>query len=333
MLSRSKKSIVGISAATIAVVALYIFLLGWSFKNQKMILGVSFDPVFARYLGLSAGETYFKVLDDWKFKYIRLAAHWNQVETAPGVFNFDDLDWYVSEAGKRGAKITLAIGQKTPRWPECHIPVWASKLSAKEFTAARLKYIAAVVTHYRSNQFLEMWQVENEPFLPFGECPAFSTDELRQELNLVKQLDANHPRMVTDSGELSTWRRTATVAEYFGTTMYRVVWNKYLGYTSYDWLPAAFYRLKLWLVGRSVNTAFVSELQAEPWIPGQHIVDVALSEQAKSMDLTRLKKNIDYARKIGLPRAYLWGAEWWEWMGKTGHSEITDYIKNVSKVE
>ena len=312
----------------------YIILIRTSFYNPKMILGVSFDPDYARYLGLDAASTFNNlIIGEWQFKHIRLSAQWDIIEPTPGQFNFTELDSFMKAAEGRGVKIILALGQKTPRWPECHLPNWAVQIPPEEYRLARLAYITAVVAHFKDNPALEMWQVENEPFLPFGKCPAFSQSDLAEELALVKTTDGTHHSLVTDSGELSTWRQTATAAEFFGTTMYRVVWNKYLGYVSYDWLPAAFYRFKLWLAGRSPQTAYVVELQGEPWIPDSDVIKTPMSEQNKSLNLSRLQKNINYAYRVGLSRSYLWGAEWWAWLLKNGHSEISDYIQKLPKVE
>ncbi|MSU75525.1 MAG: hypothetical protein EXS55_03365, partial [Candidatus Magasanikbacteria bacterium] len=273
------------------------------------------------------------ILDTWQFRHVRLAAHWDSVEPKRAEYDFTELDKLMAFAAEHRVKIVLAVGQKTPRWPECHLPAWTKELSPEQFKTARLNYVSAVVKRYKNYSALEMWQVENEPFLPFGECPSFTEADLKAELSAVKQIDNIHPILVTDSGELSTWRRTANAGDFFGTTMYRTVWNKYLGYVNYDWLPAAFYRFKLWVVNRSPESAFVVELQAEPWIPDQTITTTPLAEQNKSLDLNRLQKNIDYAYRVGLSRSYLWGAEWWAWLAKNGHTEIADYIQKLPKGE
>lgn len=323
-----------IGLVVVAVGLGYIKLLKMSFYNPKMILGVSFDPDYARYLGLNAEEIlHHYIFDTWNFHRVRFSAHWDKVEPTRGKFVFDELDSLMSLAREHNAKVVLALGQKTPRWPECHLPAWAKELPEGEYREARLRYIRAVVEAYKNHPALEIWQVENEPFLPFGKCPSFTQKDLQEELDLVKQIDGAHPRLVTDSGELSLWRKTGTAGEFFGTTMYRVVWNKYFGYSNYDWLPAAIYRFKLWMVGRSAESAFVAELQAEPWIPGGTVGETPLEEQYKSLDLPRLKKNIDFAYQVGLSRSYLWGAEWWAWLAKQGHTDISDYIQKLPKGE
>lgn len=306
-----------------------LFFVNW--KEQPVVFGVSFDPAQARHLGLDATTTFSTLLDDWGFKYVRLSASWKSVEPEPSRFDFSELDAMMAEAAARGVKVILVVGQKTPRWPECHHPVWSTSLPPAERRAALGKYLTATVEHFRAHPALEIWQVENEPFIYFGVCPPFSGADLVAELALVKTLDPAHPTLVTDSGEVATWRRTARAADLFGTTVYRMVWNSVIGYWSYDWLPPAVYRFRLWLLGRLPQSAFISELQAEPWVPRGNLPAIPLAEQFVSMSLGQLQRNVAYARRIGLPRAYLWGAEWWRWLAANGHPEFADYIKQLPK--
>lgn len=337
-MSRAHKIIVALLIAWGVFFVLAIILTRLLPARQKTEWGVSFDPVYSDYLGLNTGETFVTILDDWQFRYIRIPLHWNAIEPQQGKFDFARYDVLLKEAAKRNAKIILALGQKTPRWPECHLPDWANSLLPEKqngamtaYVAALNEYIAQIVTHFKDNPSLEMWQVENEPFFSFGNCPNFSLSELASEISLVKSLDPNHKVLVTDSGELSSWRQTVNVADYFGTTMYRIVWDKRLGYVSYNWLPAFFYRTKLWWFDRLPTTAFVVELQAEPWIPNEDIMHTSIDEQNKSIDLDQLHKNIEYAKDVGFARTYLWGAEWWVWLQKQGHNEIPEYIKQLPK--
>lgn len=316
---------------TSAIILMYLVFFFWPVPaNQDMLLGASFSPTYARYLNLDPKIVFDKIVNEWHFKHLRFSAQWNEMEKEPNKFDFVELDYYMNEATKHGAKVILAMGQKTPRWPECHAPDWTRSLTDEEYFVALNKYIETVIKKYQNHPAFEMWQVENEPFLAFGEqCRKMTDKQLATEVEWARA--SNKPVLVTDSGELSYWQRTAKAGDWFGTTLYRVVWNKYLGYFNYDWLPAGFYRLKFRLSGRDLNTAMVAELQAEPWLPGLNIESVSLVEQAKSMNLKRLQKNIAYARKLGVSRAYLWGAEWWVWLDGKGDQAIGEYIKNLDK--
>ncbi len=298
-----------------------------------MVWGASFSSEYSSYLGLNPKDVLNTILVDWGFRNLRLSAQWNEIEKQPGVYDFSNIDWQLEAAAAQGAKVVLAIGQKTPRWPECHIPTWATKLSDDEYQKALQKYITLTVNRYRNHAALEIWQVENEPFLPFGgdTCRPFQSNWLKDEIAMVRALDSGHQILVSDSGELSSWRKTAKAGDLFGTTMYRVVWNKYLGYWNYDWIPPIFYRAKLWLNGQSTTQAFVMELQAEPWMPDNTVMSTDIVEQYRSLDLPRLRKNMEFAVRVGWPRTYLWGAEWWYWLNTKGHPEFADFITKLRK--
>ena len=301
-------------------------------KNTEQIYGVSFNAEYAAYLGLEPLAVFNSLLDDSGFRYVRISAQWEEIEKTPGVYDFSFLNTLMDEAAKRNAKVTLVVGQKIPRWPECHAPAWAGKLSDNEYRAAIKRFVRTTVDQYKDHPALEIWQVENEPLLKFGECRFFGQDMLAAEIKLVKEMDPKHKIMITDSGELSSWRNTAKAGDLFGTTMYRVVWHKRFGYFTYDWLSPLFYRMKLWLTGQKKENAYISELQTEPWIPDHDVKVLDLAEQYKSMTVDRFQKNVDYAQRVGFPRAYLWGAEWWYWMKDAkGVSDFVDYAKTLKK--
>ena len=284
-------------------------------RTYPVSYGVHFSKSQAMWLGLDWRQSYRAILDDLHPPYLRLVSFWNEIEPKRGRYDFVDLDWQMAEARRRGVKVTLVVGQKQPRWPECHIPEWAMNQgvgSKDEFFG----YVKRVVERYRKHPALEIWQVENEPFIrfSFGECDAYHPEWVVDEIALVRSLDPDHKILVTDSGELSSWRRAIRAGDYFGTTVYRAVRRSSGWVWTYDWLPAIAYRWKAKILGRDMSTVFVSELQAEPWLAEGNPKDVPNEDQMKTMSPARFKKNIDYVRHIGVPRAYLWGTEWWYMM-------------------
>lgn len=298
------------------LVLLYAAIWLASRKVYPIEFGISFNQNHARSLELDWRMVYAAMLDELKPKYVRIAAMWSEVEAERGKFDFSDEDWMMNEASKRGVKITLVVGQKAPRWPECHVPEWLDDYGQAETARDLMTYIQTAVERYKDHPALELWQVENEPFIRFrfGDCERYRPELVKEEIALVRQLDPAHKILVTDSGELSTWRRAIKAGDYFGTTVYRVVRTPKGKIVTYDWLPPAFYRWKARLLGRGIETVFISELQAEPWFANGNANDTPLAAQAETLDLERLNKNLNYAAKIGAPRAYLWGVEWWYWM-------------------
>jgi hypothetical protein len=312
-----RRATAGASISVAVVIAAYVALFAWNpGKGRVPEWGVTFSPPHAQWLGLDWRATYAALLDDLKVRRLRLSAYWNWVEWPEGQWHFEDLDWQMAQAASRGARVTLAVGRRLPRWPECHVPPWAGALPETRQREAVLAYIRAVVERYRGHPALVEWQVENEPLLTlFGECPPPDLAFLTREVALVRELDPAHPVLITDSGELSTWMRTVAVGDSLGTTMYRVVWNPILGYLRYDHLiPPALYRVKAFLAGKSIGHMVVAELQAEPWIPGGALMDATLAEQRRSMDAAQFRRNVDAARATGFHEVFLWGGEYWYWL-------------------
>ena len=298
-------------------------------RREDVKYGVTFSKPFAEHLGLDWQETYLALLDDAGVKRARLPSYWTEIEAERGSYSFEDLDWQIEEAEKRGVKIILSLGQKQPRWPECHIPDWANKLNKYERQDELIKVITKVVERYRYKENIIAWQVENEPFLPFGECPELDKNFLDREISLVRSLDSR-PIIISDSGELGTWYSAATRADILGTTLYRIVWNDHIGYVHYP-IASVIYRIKaaiiMYITG--VEKIIIVELQAEPWGP-KMIIDTPLEEQYKSMSPEQFRENIEYVKKIEFSEAYLWGAEWWYWLKtKKGDDRIWEEAKRV----
>ncbi len=292
--------------------------------NRSINWGVTFSDKFSRELGLNPKENFKAILGDLKVKTIRLIAYWDEIEKEKNVFDFSNLDWQIDEAKKRNVKIILAIGMKVPRWPECHFPDFTKNLSAEEREQVLGNYLKKVTERYKSSAVLYAWQVENEPFLLFGKCPARGENFLSNEITLVKSIDLAHPIIVTDSGEVGLWFRAARFGDIFGTTMYRRVYNDFFGYVDYH-LPPGFFILKekfiRFLIGDKNKKFIVVELAMEPWLKKQ-LYETTTEEQFKIFDLEFFKSTVNYAKAAGFNEYYLWGAEWWYYLKVNGHPEI-----------
>jgi len=227
----------------------------------------------------------------------------------------------MDQAKEHGAKVLLAIGMKTPRWPECHIPQWAQGFSNEDLQNEVVTMLQTVVARYKEHPALFAWQVENEPLFPFGECPWRDFSFLQKEVELVKSLDVKHPVFTSDSGELSLWMNAARLGDKVAVTLYRKAWfgdlNAYLTFP----LPQVFYYRKAWLIEKLFGKeVIVGELQGEPWVKGE-LESSTFTEQEKTMTISQFQDNIDFAKETGLDTFYLWGAEWWYWMKKAHNND------------
>lgn len=324
------KIILGLVAALIM-----LYGLAWipTYDNTEAKWGLTFSQYYAtEELGFDWREAYRAILDELKPATIRLIAYWQYIEPVSGEPRFDDLDWQVTEAARRGISVTLAVGHKVPRWPECHWPAWVRYKTADAFRAEVRNYLTRVVEHYRGFSSIVRWQVENEPLFPFfGVCPSPDLEFLKEEIALIKSLDPSRPIMVTDSGEFSTWRKTAGLSEVLGTTLYRVAWNQYTGWWTH-YFPPSWYAFRAWVAREVTPTeqVIIAELQVEPWASeNRSIVVIPLAEQIARFDLAELDRMVAFARATGLPEVYLWGVEWWYWRKVQGDPSFWDAGKKI----
>ncbi len=302
----------------------YALLWAVSLKKYPVEYGISFNQDYARSLGLNWKRVYEEMLRDLQPKYVRIAAMWSEIEDRKGVYDFANVDWMMDAAEYYNAKATLVVGQKAPRWPECHVPEWVHGLTETEYRDELFSYISSVVERYKNHPALEIWQVENEPFIKFrfGDCDLYRSELVPDEISAVRMIDDEHPILITDSGELSSWRRAAGMADIFGTTLYRVVRTKNGLVFSYAWVPPSFYRYKARLWGLDMDNVVVSELQAEPWFTNGGAEQTPIDVQLRTMSEQRLRDNIDYVERLGVKRAYFWGLEWWYWMKTKNNDDV-----------
>ena len=316
--------------AFLLLIFCYLFI-GTPPQAKEISWGVNFSQKHAQNLGLDWKETYSALLDDLKVKNIKLITHWDLIELNEGKYYFEDLDWQIKKAEEKDARLLLVIGMKTGRWPECHIPGWAKNLNKEEQQKEILEMIEEVVLRYRERVSVWAWQVENEPFFPFGECPWVDKNFLKKEIDLVKSLDSqSRPIVISDSGEGSLWVNAAKFGDIVGTTLYKKVWFRQLGNYIYYPFPPTFYWRKAQLIEKIFNKkVVVIELQAEPWGP-KLLYESPLEEQEKTMNLERFTANIEFAKKTGLDEFYLWGGEWWYWLKeKQNNPEIWNEAKKL----
>lgn len=304
-----------------AVFGLYLLYLNYfSAPAFPPIFGVTFTPQYATYLGLDWQQAYAQVLDDLKVRQLRLVAYWDQIETAPGNYDFSELDYEVREASSRSATIVLAMGKKAPRWPECYAPAWVDR-------ASLLKMYKMVVDRYKNNPLIIAWQVENEPLFNFGSCGTSSSSDLKAETDYVRKLDSSRPIVITDSGEWGPWAPLRGSADILGISIYRQAYNQTLGYVNLKF-PLVYYYLKGYLTGWVMDKVWATELQMEPWAK-DGLEKLSISDQAKILSIDQFQKSLHYISASSYSRVYLWGVEWWLWAKSQGHSEYWEASRQV----
>ena len=302
----------------IQLVPLILFYFMRPVPQTKINYGVTFSEKYTQQLGLDWQQSYLKILDDLAVKNIRLIVYWDDVEKFPGSYDFSDIRWQLNEAEKRNLNVILAVGRKVPRYPECFEPDWVKETKVEESRENYLyQYLRQTILTLKSYKSIKMWQVENEPFFPFGECKIAKRGTVENEVKIVRSIDTR-PVLIQDSGEGGFWFPSYKLGDYLGISMYRKIWFDfgnfsikkaiYIKYPLAHWA----YKIKADLVGVPVNKIIVTELQAEPWGP---TFNAYLSKEEKDRTMSRsdFLETISYSQKSGFKDLYFWGVEWWLW--------------------
>ncbi len=283
-------------------------------QGKPYVQGVTFIPSYAEYLGLDAQETMDALLDI-KVRHFRLVSYWDQLEPEQGTYDFSSLDWQMQKAEASGSKVSLAIGLRQPRWPECHAPDWVdTKQPAAQWQPQLESFMTKVIERYKDSPALESYQLENEYFNHFGECYNFDRQRLSEELALVKQLDPHHPVIISRSNNYAGLMLRQPLPDEIGISVYRRVWDatvtkRYLQYPFPAWYYGFLAGGEKLLTGKD---SVLHEMQAEPWPPrGQGILDTSLAEQNKTFDAKRFQDRVAFAKATGMREVYYWGAEYW----------------------
>ncbi len=313
-----RRIVIGFLAILLVTVSSMYGIAQWYILRHRHIplqYGVTFIPSYAEYYGLDAKDTMQAIIDDLQVKRFRLVSYWEDIEATPGVYDFSKLDWQFTKAEAAGAKVSLAIGLRQPRWPECHMPEWAKNQPKDEWYPQLKHVMQKVVERYKTNPVLDSYQLENEFFLTvFGECTDFSRERLIDEYDFVKSLDSDHPIIISRSNNALGIPVGQPTPDEFGISVYKRVWDKTLTKRYFEYpFPAWFYGF-LAGAGELVTgkDMIIHELQAESWLPeGFNMRTASLEEQNKSLDATRLKNRFEYGRATGMRTIDLWGAEWW----------------------
>lgn len=261
-------------------------------------------------------------------------SYWNEHEKVQGTYDFRELDWQVDMIAKAGGEITMCLGARQPRWPENHWPAWIvpetyiSRADKAKRTDLLLQYIAAVVTRYQDRAAVTSWQLENEALLKnFGRNVEIDRKRLRYEYLLIKQLDPNRPIVMSTSNGWGIPIRKPR-PDHVGFSYYPIMFmnGKYTNTVQKPWL----HKTRKSLIHSGLRKkVFIHELQLEPWGPTA-IWKMSIKEQAKSMSLEHIAKNLRLAQKIKAYPIDLWGGEWWYWRAKKhSDSSIARTVKQL----
>lgn len=320
----SKIVLIIIAAVFVFVLAMYSVAQWYIYthKDQPLVVGVTFIPSYARHFDLDEKETLRAMIDDLGIKQFRLVSYWNVGEPTPGDYDFSELDWQFDMIEQAGGSVSLAIGLRQPRWPECHMPAWAEKMPKEQWSRELKEYMGVTIDRYKDREVLKSYQLENEFFLTvFGICPDHSRERLVDEYNFVKSLDPNRELIISRSNNGIGLPVGDPQPDKSAVSVYKRVWDKTATKRYFEYPFPAWFYASLAGGGKILNgnDMIIHELQTEAWLPEEfQMNDINdIPEQEKSLNAERLKDRIQYGEATGMREMYLWGVEWWYWQKVT----------------
>lgn len=296
-------------------------------KNANLEIGATLSTTYSKELGLDPNEVLQASITELGIKKYRVPIYWSEVERVNGSYNYVELDKIMQIAKENNVKLTLVIGQKVPRWPECFVPDWAEKIPEKERDHEIMEFVQHTVDRYKDFESIERWQVENESFFPFGRCLQPNPELIQKEINLVRAID-NKPIQLTVSGEQSLWLWRALPADVVGVSLYRQVYDQNFGKIIFPY-TALVYNIQRRVAQVFTDKVIISELQAEPWGVGGYIYPKTNNLEAAYDEFTvkNLEENLVFAKRTGADEVYLWGIEWWYFLKVNNDTRLWEGAK------
>jgi hypothetical protein len=263
-------------------------------------------------------------------RYVRISVEWSQVEPAPGQYDFSLVDTLLGAAQNRDARVLLTVGVKGQRHPEYYIPQWVldnSNLKNGEtvsddpfLRSHALAMVDAVVTHVAGNAAIDSWSADNEPYVasPRASNWVLGEDFVREEAQVIRADDPAHRPVVINHAQHFVFDRRWHVAladsDILGTSIYPFRRYEVAGRELIvPILEIGPLQTNYAAQARAAKAAgrdfWITEMQAEPWSDDIRLISPA--NPADDLTPAHFQDNIDYARRTGASRVYLWGAEWW----------------------
>ncbi|MBI5949552.1 MAG: beta-galactosidase [Chloroflexi bacterium] len=275
--------------------------------------------------------TFGRLLEETGARHVRLSVEWSQVEPVEGRFDFTLVDALLAEAERRGAAVLLTVGLKGQRHPEYYLPNWALAEGRPPWGAViqldselgrrALAMVRATVAHVAGSAAIDSWGADNEPYVtsPRADRWALSRELVQAEVAAIHESDPlNRPVSIGHAqifAHDTRWRGIVEDADAMAVSIYPFRNVPFPGraiiFPIMEMGPLTPNFPAHAREAAAAGDAFwITEMQAEPWAEG----DIRLftpSKPSPNLDTGKFRRSLDYARRSGASRVYLWGSEWW----------------------
>lgn len=264
-------------------------------------------------------------------RYVRISVEWSQVEPAQGQYDFSLVDALLGAAQNRGVRVLLTVGVKGQRHPEFYVPQWVldgsnlrkgQVISDDPFLRPQaLAMVDAVVRHVAGSAAVDSWSADNEPYVASNRSNEWvlGEDFVREEVRIIHGADpARRPVVINHAQHLvfdRRWQVALADADILGTSIYPFrrydVGGQDLVIPILELGPLQTnYAAQARAAKAAGRDFWITEMQAEPW-RDDDVRIISPTRPADDLTPAHFEDNIDYARRTGATRVYLWGAEWW----------------------
>ncbi|WP_322795083.1 beta-galactosidase [Tepidiforma sp.] len=272
-----------------------------------------------------------QLMEETGIRLVRLSVRWDEVEPEEGRFDFTVIEAELDAVRAMGGGANVSIGMKAQRHPEFYIPGWALEgvelregLVLSEVPALRaraLRMVGTVAAHLAGRPEIDSWTAENEGYIASHRAHRYSLSQeyvaevartIRAADPLGRPVVINHAQHYVFDRR---WKDALADADVLAQSMYPRRNGSLLG------RPVVIDIMQLgWLMPNYAHQArvaraqgkefWVTELQAEPWTDGDARL-ISPERPSPNLSPATLRRNVEYARRTGALRIYLWGAEWW----------------------
>ena len=330
-------------------------------SNNRPLYGISYSFEQAGWYGNNPREDYVQMLEEFNFDWVRLPFFWNQMVDKDGSFNknFEDLKFAIEEAQKRNVKVIVAIGTKTPYFPEYH---WPGEIESQvkfgevigfdhEIANDILAIDKKVVSELLTFDNIAFWQVENEPLV--GNVNKWKIDAslVAKEAEVVRKADSKNRPIILNHAATgfydTSWKELLPIleegdvfavnaffktkgtdivtAKVFGHQIH-ILWPEHLVWPVHSWFVFSpdFSKIKK-EVESGGNDLWVLEMQSEPYIKNiENAKDPLLSFEPK--DISAADK---FLRSYEIKSVGFWGVHFWQYRENSGDFSWKDMVKQI----
>lgn len=286
-------------------------------------MGITYSHTHAQGLGLPP-ETLIRACS-MGFSHIRLCCYWNRIEKSPGIYDFSEMESYITMCQRSKQNVVLCIGMKAPRWPEFHIPSFYTYPQAQK---AVFPFLKATIRFFSRYSCITHWQVENEPLDESGpQNQVVPYPLLAEEVMQVRTHDAR-PIILTawgnDYAQRDFLSSLASIGDVIGIDLYSRQHFRSEDSHGYRGPQISYKEMRRSL--SSFSPYWITELQAEPWEGSKAAYR---SKETPSSTPKLLRQTLQEAQQLEAQEILLWGFEYWAWKDKNGDSR---YMKLVSDI-